>query len=320
MGNTNHLCACIEKLNQGSVIVDTNNKNNILSQINESKNAFNSKTNIPNIQKKESNNIKQTEKTEVDKKKEKKKIFQSESSTEGKIGNNNIELNKNEKSKEKIDNKKKKISSEKKTEINNLNTINNSNNNNNNNNSTNNINNNSKNNTNDNNIINTKPKKIKSKNEKTILIYGEHESGKTSFVLKICNNKFDIFYIPSFADENTKKTLILNQKKFNIEFIVSNDTSEIKEADCYLIFYDLTSMTSYNIAKNLIIEKITKLNKPIFLIGNKSDLRNKISIPDLKNFCNDYKCVEFQISIKENIGVSSVLKNIGDIFNYEDEN
>ena len=49
MGNTNHLCACIEKLNQGSVIVDTNNKNNILSQINESKNAFNSKTNIPNI-------------------------------------------------------------------------------------------------------------------------------------------------------------------------------------------------------------------------------------------------------------------------------
>ena len=79
-------------------------------------------------------------------------------------------------------------------------------------------------------------------------------------------------------------------------------------------------MTSYNIAKNLIIEKITKLNKPIFLIGNKSDLRNKISIPDLKNFCNDYKCVEFQISIKENIGVSSVLKNIGDIFNYEDEN
>ena len=240
------------------------------------------------------------------------------------IGNktkkNNIELNKNEKSKEKIDNKKKKISSEKKTEINNLNTINNSNNNNNNNNSTNNINNNSKNNTNDNNIINTKPKKIKSKNEKTILIYGEHESGKTSFVLKICNNKFDIFYIPSFADENTKKTLILNQKKFNIEFIVSNDTSEIKEADCYLIFYDLTSMTSYNIAKNLIIEKITKLNKPIFLIGNKSDLRNKISIPDLKNFCNDYKCVEFQISIKENIGVSSVLKNIGDIFNYEDEN
>ena len=159
----------------------------------------------------------------------------------------------------------------------------------------------------------------KPKNYKTILIYGEHETGKTSFVLKVCNNKFDIFYIPSFSDEKTTKNLILNSKNFNIEFIVSNETSIIKESDLYLIFYDLTSIESYNKAKNLIIEKIYKMNQPIFLIGNKSDLRNKINIPDLKDFSQKYCFDEVKISIKDSIGVSSLLKKFGEIFNYDND-
>ena len=159
---------------------------------------------------------------------------------------------------------------------------------------------------------------IKPKNYKTILIYGGNETGKTSFVLKVCNNKFDVFYIPSFSDERTNKSMMLNQKKFELQFIVSNDTSNIQDADCYLIFYDLTSLASYNYAKNLIIEKISKFNYPIFLIGNKCDLRNKINLNDLKDFCKDYKCEEFKISIKDYIGVSSVLKKFGEIFDYNE--
>ena len=160
---------------------------------------------------------------------------------------------------------------------------------------------------------------IKPKNYKTIIIYGENETGKTSFVLKVCNNKFDVFYIPSFSDEKTNKNLILNSKNYNIEFIVSNDTSMIKECDLFLIFYDLTSLSSYNKAKNLIIEKIYKMNHPIFLIGNKSDLRNQINIPDLKEFTQQYCFEEFKISIKESIGIPSLLKKIGEIFNYDKE-
>ena len=160
---------------------------------------------------------------------------------------------------------------------------------------------------------------IKPKNYKTIIIYGENETGKTSFVLKVCNNKFDVFCIPSFSDEKTNKNLILNSKNYNIEFIVSNDTSMIKECDLFLIFYDLTSLSSYNIAKNLIIEKIYKMNHPIFLIGNKSDLRNQINIPDLKEFTQQYCFEEFKISIKESIGIPSLLKKIGEIFNYDKE-
>ena len=42
---------------------------------------------------------------------------------------------------------------------------------------------------------------IRHGNTKKVLIYGEKESGKTSFVLKICDNKFDQFYVPSIYDE-----------------------------------------------------------------------------------------------------------------------
>ena len=37
-----------------------------------------------------------------------------------------------------------------------------------------------------------------------------------------------------------------------------------------------------------------------------------------QNFCKEYKCEEFKISIKAYIGVSSILKKLGEIFDYED--
>ena len=61
------------------------------------------------------------------------------------------------------------------------------------------------------------------------------------------------------------------------------------------------------------------MNHPIFLIGNKSDLRNQINIPDLKEFTQKYCFEECKISIKDSIGISSLLKKLGEIFNYDTE-
>ena len=283
MGNENYACTCIKNIGQGSVIVDFNNEaDNILNKLNDL-NQINetNKSNTAIIKNQMVNKL-----NEIERKKEKNKIYQPEISTEGGINGNFDSKNKKEDKKKK--NQFSRQSSEKiYTDI-------------------------SNNNSQKKNNIN------KPKNFKTILIYGGNETGKTSFVLKVCNNKFDVFYIPSFSDEKTNKSLMLNQKKFELQFIVSNDTSNIQEADCYLIYYDLTSMASYNYAKNLIIEKIFKLNYPTFLIGNKCDLRNKINLNDLKQFCNDYKCEEFKISIKDYIGISSVLKKFGEIFDYNE--
>ena len=78
------------------------------------------------------------------------------------------------------------------------------------------------------------------------LLVLDKESGKTSFVLKICDNKFDQCYIPSIYDEIFFKTILFVHcnKKYEINFIVSNNDNVIMEADCYIILYDLTSITA----------------------------------------------------------------------------
>ena len=158
------------------------------------------------------------------------------------------------------------------------------------------------------NIEFNKKKKIKQIFEKTILIYGAQESGKTSFIIR---------YIPSFQDEITKKNCYLNYgKKFDLEFIVSNNTNIIQEADCYFIFYDLSSNNSFQQAKKL-IRQIMKLNQTVFLIGNKKDLKNVVKENNINDLCKKYKVESFLISVKDNIGISFMMQRFGQIFDYE---
>ena len=154
-------------------------------------------------------------------------------------------------------------------------------------------------------------------NLKTILIYGDKESGKTSLVLKICENEFQNFYIPSFCDEITKKELMFNycQKIFECNFIVTNNINSIQVANCYIVLFDLTNMKSYNFGKNLIENQLFITNKNIIFIGNKSDLSDKINISDdLLCFCQKFNCIYFEISLKENSGINAVLHKLGEIF------
>ena len=274
----------------------SNNKQN--SQINEINNN--------------NNNINDIKENDIE---EKKKYKQTQASTGTEIKEN------------------KKLDNNYNSNTNNLNNINNNNNlnnnnlnnnisNNNNNSNNNNTNNNNSNNNiinNNNNISNNKENKIKSKDEKTILIYGPPESGKTSFIIRYFENKFDSCYIPSFSDEITKKSCFLNYgKKFNLEIIVSNNLNKIQNADCYFIFFDISSKNSFEEAKKIIINYIINNNKKIFLIGNKKDLKNVVSEKNINDLCKKYNLEYFLISVKDNIGISAMMKKFGEIFDYEE--
>lgn len=163
--------------------------------------------------------------------------------------------------------------------------------------------------------------KIKKNYEKSILIYGDKESGKTSLLIKICAQKFNIFYIPSLSDEKNIKLLRLKpySKRFKLELNVTNNINEIKEADCYIILFDVTSLNSWNFAKNLIESKIISKQKPVILIGNKIDIGNKINIPYLQEFLLKYKCDFFYISLKESNGISLLFEKLGEILDYKEE-
>ena len=141
-------------------------------------------------------------------------------------------------------------------------------------------------------------------------ICGPHESGKTSFVLRFCQNRFDSCYIPSFSeDEVTHKQCVLNMKLFNIIFIVNETISQ--NVDSYLVLFDYTSETSYNIATSLVINKLSNNNKPIFLIGNKTDVKHRLVDKDkIETFCKEHNCTFFPISVKSNMGISLMMQKL----------
>ena len=162
----------------------------------------------------------------------------------------------------------------------------------------------------------------KSKNSKTIIICGPIESGKTSFSMRYCDNKFDNCYIPSFANEISSKQLILNQgeKRLQLKFIVTNNIDDIDDVDCYFVIYDVNSNKSYYDAKKLIEDNLLTEKIAIFFIGNKSDLKCVVNKKEVDDFCIKNNLYNYNISVKNNIGISTLMKTFSDLFNFEDDN
>ena len=167
----------------------------------------------------------------------------------------------------------------------------------------------------------TKKKIEKSKFAKTIIICGPMESGKTSFAIRYCENKFDNCYIPSFMNEVSNKIFLLNngEKILKIKFIVTNDLNDLDDVDCYFVFYDLNSNQSFIQAKKLVEEKLISENIHIFFIGNKSDLKCTVNKSEIEEFCNKLKIQYFYISVKNNIGISALMAKFSKLFQFDDD-
>ena len=174
--------------------------------------------------------------------------------------------------------------------------------------------------------INIKPNKKKEnkpESNKTILICGPLESGKTSFLIRFCNDKYDDFYIPSFSNEIKEKQFLLNQKKkeFNLRLIVTNNLNDDlnEDIDCIFVLYDVSMIKSYENAKKIVIDKLLNRYKNIiiFFIGNKKDLKENINEKDIEKFCLKYNLINMYISVKDNIGIVALMQKFGEVFNYE---
>ena len=164
-------------------------------------------------------------------------------------------------------------------------------------------------------------KKIeKSKYAKTIIICGPNESGKTSFSMRYCDNKFDNCYIPSLINEISSKNIILNngEQRLQLKFIVTNNIDNLEDVDCYFVIYDINSKKSFIEAKNLVEDKILIEKLPIFFIGNKSDLKSVVNKFEVEDFCKTNKLYNMIISVKNNIGISALIKKFTELFKYDE--
>ena len=188
------------------------------------------------------------------------------------------------------------------------------------------------------NIKPTSPKKIhkkslKGKNKINIAIIGSTEVGKSTFAIKLTENKFEQYYVPSIDIEKTVKAISLNKHNYILNFIVGigGDYDLLKygndftECDFFLLFYDVSKEASFNeITQNFdklqnflgFYETSGKKINNYCLVGNKCDSESVVKFDDekIKNFIEKYKIKHYEISCKTPKNISNVINDLLEIF------
>ncbi len=176
-----------------------------------------------------------------------------------------------------------------------------------------------------------KKKKIKGRNIINIIVIGYNEVGKSSFCIKLVDNKFEGFYIPSICEENFSKMMAYNDHNYKVNFHVTLGGTKIQKqenifnnADFFLLIYDITKIRSFN-QINVYLNQIRKLlffydkegKSPNFcLAGNKSDLEGERKIGvDFINKCIEKNNIKhFDISIKTGKNINNIIQSFIQIF------
>ena len=165
-----------------------------------------------------------------------------------------------------------------------------------------------------------------------ILVIGDKNTGKTSFLKLLKDNTFSDNYEATKEDEESyDKKIVINKNNIHMNILVCNNLNK-KEVlnsskDYYLLFYDITNMNTLEFIEKIYLENfINKLqiieNKlsNIILIGNKIDLKqDDIIYNKMENFCNQNNLSHYEISTKNNIGINEfsnlIVENFANLSN-----
>jgi small GTP-binding protein len=148
-----------------------------------------------------------------------------------------------------------------------------------------------------------------------ILVLGDKGVGKSTWIEKLISNKFIQSNIVSIGIEEYTKPQVVDEKEIFLNFQILPGDREYKkdysylfqQIDFFLVFYDMTSELSYKNAMELINSElntyITKDKRNVLILGNKSDLGNKIP------------CVnDFETSARTKQNMQSIVNTIIDFF------
>ena len=179
-------------------------------------------------------------------------------------------------------------------------------------------------------IINQSSTQLKGKKDINIVLIGEKQSGKSCFVIKLSENRFESLYIPTVFIENTSKIMTYNNKKYILNFDVTPGDQEYQQeySDLYskahfiFLFYDVTNFGSFKRAKKFVKKELKNklLMYPnncsnIFIIGNKIDITPFTeSSSEIKSYCEKHSLQFFEISVKTNSGIGYMMNKVLAIF------
>jgi small GTP-binding protein len=180
-------------------------------------------------------------------------------------------------------------------------------------------------------LINNKSfSKFLNRRDINIVIIGESNTGKSSFVIRYVSGKFEPYHVVSVCNEYyDKKGILYNGRKYDFNFTVSAGKSEYKEdilktcqdVDFFLMFYDVSSKNSFDNLKSLYSDiknymfNYKDLHSNVIFIGNKSDIKEKwVTSQEVKDFLQNDKIFVFEISVKNNTNITKVFNQILEIF------
>ena len=149
-----------------------------------------------------------------------------------------------------------------------------------------------------------------------IIILGNSEVGKTCFILRYTENKFQSVYLATIGTDFKVKTVKIKNKQYNLFFydttgqekFRSIPLNSIKNAHGIILMYDITNKTSFESIPNWIksIEDEKGKDFPLIILGNKIDKNEErvISEEEGIKLANEYGIEFYEISNKENINVN----------------
>ena len=119
-----------------------------------------------------------------------------------------------------------------------------------------------------------------------IILLGNSEVGKTSFILRYTEDFFQPIYLTTIGiDFKVKNITFSNNKSYKLFFYDTTGQEKyksislnlIKNSDGILLMYDITKKKSFESITNWMesIKDIKEESFPIVLVGNKTDLKDK---------------------------------------------
>jgi len=153
-----------------------------------------------------------------------------------------------------------------------------------------------------------------------IILLGDSSVGKTSLILRFCDNKFIEIGTSTIGVDTKTKDIRHNGKKIELEIwdtagqerFKALAKNSYKGSDGIILVYDITQKKTFsnikhwydNIKKNIDIDKVA-----IILVGNKSDLPDRqVKKENYEKFSEQYNLEVIETSCKDN-------KNIEETFN-----
>lgn len=156
---------------------------------------------------------------------------------------------------------------------------------------------------------------------KTIII-GDSSVGKSSIMLRQCDDSFNPSYISTIGVDFRYNTVTVNGKKIKLQIwdtagqerFRTITAAYYRSSEIAIIVFDVTNRTSY-MNVNRWIEECKNHGNPkikLFLIGNKCDVANReVSKEEAIKYAQQFNVIYMETSAKTGFGIAEAFQTIG---------